>query len=224
MLHYSPSSLSYPIQWNIKRDPKFRLLDNIKWMENFFEKGELLISCFNNFRKYPDEMRGDKDEGKGIIGGINRNGDHTAVIYEAGLNSFIMSTTNKLTDKVKKDFNAQCAIRINNPTLFALEISKKLPFTNNGMEGKCIYVKSRAHFYEKEKRENEEFQNIDFQSDPDANYKVAQLTKGHELYLKLDKYEHQDEYRLIWFSNNILTESVIIKCPEAIEFCEKEIW
>ncbi len=37
-----------------------------------------------------------------------------------------------------------------------------------------------------------------------------------ELFLKLDKYEYQNEYRLVWFSNEEIKNSIIVRCPEAV--------
>ena len=132
-----------------------------------------------------------------------------------------MSTTTNLNKKVQKDFNGKCAIKINNPTAFALEISKKLPFVNSGLEGDCNYEKSRTHFLDKEMNENRRFQNIDFHNDPNSHNLLKEITLGMELFLKQDKYKHQNEYRLIWFSDKNLSEGIFIKCPEAIHFCEK---
>tara|TARA_B100000953_G_scaffold294961_1_gene285454 strand:+ start:3699 stop:4373 length:675 start_codon:yes stop_codon:yes gene_type:complete len=221
MIHYSPHTVSNSVHWNIKIEPIFRILDDVKWMENFFESGELMLSCFNNFKKYPDEMQGDKREGEGFIGGTDEEGNVNGVIYESGLNAFIMSTTTNLNKKVQKDFNGKCAIKINNPTAFALEISKKLPFVNSGLEGDCNYEKSRTHFLDKEMNENRRFQNIDFHNDPNSHNLLKEITLGMELFLKQDKYKHQNEYRLIWFSDKNLSEGIFIKCPEAIHFCEK---
>lgn len=224
MINYAPFPLRISFDWNVKIEPVYRVLDNTKWMENFFETGELMLSCFNKFRNYPNEMQGDKNEGEGIVGGVDDKGNHNYIIYESGLNAFIMSNTTELTKEVINDFNGKCAIKIHNPTLFALEISKKLPFVNSGLEGKCTYVRSRVHTLEKEKAENRAFQNIDFQNDYDKNERFSEITLGNELFLKLEKYKHQNEYRLIWFSDSKLNDSIFIKCPEAIRFCEKIIW
>lgn len=221
MIHYSPHSLSNPVDWNVKREPIFRIFDDVKWMENFFETGEIMLSCFDKFKNYEDEMQGDKDEGNGIVGGTDEKGNVSAVIYESGLNAYVMSTTTELTDEVKSDFNGKCAIKINNPTLFGLELSKKIPFVNSGLEGHCTYAKSRVHFLDNEIENNKMFQNLDFQNDPNSRELFKQITLGMELFLKLEKYKHQKEYRLIWFSKPNVKESIIINCPEAIQLCEK---
>ncbi len=154
MIHYTPHSLTKPVAWNVKREPIYRIFDDVKWMNNFFENGELMLSCFQNFKNYKDEMQGDKDEGHGVIGGTDKKGNTIAYIYDSGTNAYVMSTTTKITDQVKKDFKGKCAIKINNPTLFGLEVSKKLPFVEAGLEGKCNYVKSRSNFLDGEVENN----------------------------------------------------------------------
>lgn len=221
MIHYTNHSLSNPVDWNIKREPIYRIFDSEQWLENFFETGEIMLSCFDKFKKYEDEMQGDKDEGKGILAGTNANGGDTAVIYETGLNAYILSTTTELTEKVKLDFNGKCALKINNPTLFGLELSKKIPFVNSGLEGHCNYVKSRVHFFENDSELNNIFQKLDFKNNPYSHEIFKQITLGMELFLKDEKYTHQKEYRLIWFSQPNVKESIIVNCPEAIKLCDK---
>lgn len=222
MINFTPSPLNFNIHWNLKREPVYRLLDNTNWIDNFFETGEIMLSCFANFKKNPDEMQGDGNEGEMMIGCYNEKTKKSNYIkYESGANAFIMSTTNKLNVKVIEDFNAKCAIKINHPTLFALEVSKKLPFVDTGLEGSCDYTSSRSHYFETEIKE---FNEMEFTNNPITHDTINQLMMGKELFLKLDKYEHQEEYRFIWLSSKKINDSIIIKCPEAIQYCDKIIF
>src|SRR5690606_28728200 len=108
----------------------------------------------NNFRKYEDEMQGDKTEGEHMIGGFNDKGDGNFIFYEGGVNAFIMSTTTNLTNEVIKDFKGKGAIKINNPALFGMEIARKLPYVLAGLEGDCIYGDSRASILKTEIEDN----------------------------------------------------------------------
>ena len=187
-------------------------------MENFFETGEIMLSCFNKFRKYPDEMQGDKREGEASVAWFNGKGTKM-VMYDAGLNAYIMSTTNEINDDVKNDFKATCAIKIKHPTLFALEVAKKLPYVNSGLEGDCDYSASRVRFLESQAKEIKEFDKLDIQ-DSEGQQEFKNLTLGMELFLKLDQYKHQQEYRFVWFSNDVVNDSIMVKCPEARTYCE----
>lgn len=218
MINYSSHIRSFGIKWNIKIEPVYRLLDNADYINNFFEKGEIMLSCFNNFKKNPDEMQGDKEEGHAIVGEFGNGSKNSHVIYESGLNAFVMSTASKITDKIIKDFNAVGAIKIKDPSMFAFEIAKKLPYVESGVEGFCNYKSSRVEFLKGE--EGKILNSLDF-SIPTSRIIFEEITKGMELFLKLDKYEYQNEYRLVWFSNEEIKNSIIVSCPEAVKFCEK---
>lgn len=221
MINFSSHVRSFGIKWKIKIKPVYRLLDNVDYINNFFEKGEIMLSCFNNFKKNPDEMQGDKEEGHAIVGEFGNGPRNSHVIYESGLNAFVMSTASKIDDTIIKDFNAVGAIKIKDPSMFAFEIAKKLPYVESGVEGFCNYKSSRVEFLQGE--EGKILNSLDF-NDPTSRMIFGEITKGMELFLKLDKYEHQNEYRLVWFSNSEVNNSLIVNCPEAVRYCEPIIF
>lgn len=222
MVNYSPASLAHNIDWRIKSFPVFRILDDTRWLDDFFETGEIQLSSFLKFRSYKDEMQGDKTEGEGALVTHDDEGNTHMVGYESGLNGYILSTTSSLEEQVVNDFNGKCAIRINHPTMFGLEMSKKLPFVNSGLEGLCDYVDSRINFLEAHIKADNLLSSLKKHDPSLANHYLSELTKGIELFAKHTKYAHQREYRLIWFSNHQKVADVIkIKCPEAIRYCDK---
>lgn len=105
--------------------------------------------------------------------------------------------------------------------MFAFEIAKKLPYVESGVEGFCNYKSSRVEFLQGE--EGKILNSLDF-NDPTSRMIFGEITKGMELFLKLDKYEHQNEYRLVWFSNSEVNNSLIVNCPEAVRYCEPIIF
>jgi hypothetical protein len=221
MINYFHSPMSYVVNWNIKQEPVYRLLDNVEWMENFFQYGELRLSSFKKFRTYPNEVQGDKNEGEAIVGGDDELGNLNLVVYESGLNSFVMSATKITAPGIIKAFNSKCAIKINNPTLFALEVAKKIPFVRSGLEGSCDYKDYRSHLFEIKESRNTIFQKLDFKNNiEESKERFIELTMGQELFLKLDSYSYQQEYRLIWFSESQIPETITIQCPEARAYCE----
>ena len=224
MSQYTTHNFNRPITWNIKKEPVYRILDDEKWMKNFFETGELMLSCFNNFKNYKDEMQGDSEEGHGVLGNTDEKGNVSAYIYDSGLNAFVMSTTAILSEEVIKDFKGKCAIKINHPTYFALEVAKKLPFISSGLEGHCDYIDSRVYFLDSENENKQSFEKLDFENDINSIELFKEMTNGRELFFKDSKYIHQKEYRLIWFSIKDVTASAFIKCPEALAFCEPIIF
>ena len=50
---------------------------------------------------------------------------------------------------------------------------------------------------------------------------INEVSNNDEAFIKLKKYSDQNEYRLVWFTGKNPTDHIIIKCPEAIQFCER---
>lgn len=223
MIDFMYKTSSFQVTWGKRVVPIFRILDKVEYINNFFEKGEILISCFNNFRKYEDEMQGDKNEGEHLLGGFNEEGKGNFIFYEGGMSNYIMSTTSKLNDEVIKDFNGKCAIKINNPALFGMEIARKLPYVLAGLEGDCIYGDSKATIMEAELNNNR-FQGLDFKNTSEIKDVINDISNNVELFMKLTKYQHQNEYRLVWFSEKKINGGIVINCPEARRYCEKIIF
>lgn len=223
-MNFSTNDLHYSVRWNIKRDPVYRLLDNPEHLDNFFSTGQLMLSCFETFKKNPNEMRGDPDEGNGIVGEFGNGEFNKHIIYEGGKNAYILSTTTEPSPQTIMDFNAIGAIKINSPMFFGLEISKKLPFVNSGIEGRCNYENSRVKFMEGDKGKFLNTINAEDLQNPYVRERFQQLTLGQEIFLKLKKYEYQQEYRFVWFSKFEVSKSMLVNCPEAVQFCEKIIY
>lgn len=220
MINYSPASLPYDIDWNIKTVPVYRILDDRQWMINFFETGEIQVSSFNKFRNYEDEMQGDNSEGVATIVFNDEKKKTHAFHYESGLNAFILSTTNKLNDQVVDDFKGKCAIKIHHPTLFGIELAKKLPFVTSGVEGCCDYVGSKIKFLENHVETKFLLEYFLGNKHREFNEEFKRLTMGMELFAKDIKYMHQSEYRFAWFGGTEISSSYRAYCPELIDYCE----
>jgi hypothetical protein len=210
------------MQWNFKITPVYRLLPNDTFVNNFFSSGELFISCFNEFKKHPNESLRDESEGHFTIAGESQAGHSNVYIGDSGVNAYVLSTAYYITEKLRKDYSgASVAIKINNPTFFALEISRKLPSVSNGIEGFCDYKKSKVQLLEKHSIKNSILQNHNFKNDPESPQMLEEILEGKELFEKEMRFKEEGEYRLIWFSDKPITEFKIISCPEAIQHCEK---
>src|SRR5690606_19480687 len=223
MIDFMYNTSAFQVTWGKRVVPIFRILDKVEYINNFFEKGEIFISCFNNFRKYEDEMQGDKNEGEHLLGGFNEEGKGNFIFYEGGMSNYIMSTTSKLSKDVIKDFNGKGAIKINNPALFGMEVARKLPYVLAGLEGDCIYGDSKATIMESE-LDNNRFQGMDFKNTSEIKDVINDISNNVELFMKLTKYQHQNEYRLVWLSEKKINGGIVINCPEARHYCEKIIF
>lgn len=207
--------------WRIKRDPVYRLVDQQQWLDNFFSKGEIMLSCFSKFRANPDEFQGDAREGDGFAYFEYENGDTVGIQYHAGVDAYILCTTNECNDKTVRDFNAVGAIKIWDTIGFAYEIAQCIKNFTSGLEGNCIYDDTRVFRLKNDKRLSELYKNKDAINHLEFMQEFRLLTSDREIFLKHTKYKYQQEYRLVWYVNNPIDQGLLIKCPALIEMCER---
>jgi hypothetical protein len=50
---------------------------------------------------------------------------------------------------------------------------------------------------------------------------LNELSDNDELFIKEMHYRDEDEYRIIWFTGSNVKDSLLVQCPEAIQFCER---
>ncbi len=224
MFLYSEDSYQLPVRWRVKKNPVFRLLDNIQWVDNFFSYGEIQLSCFAKFRQHPNEAQGDIREGNALCYFEDKKGNTIGIQYESGLNSLVLSTTEQLTDRVISDFKAVGAIKILDTTNFALEISKKLNFCFGGLEGRCQYEDGRAYLLKNYKQLADLYKKHGEINSTEFKYMLQSMTNEYEVFLKTKAYEYQNEYRLAWHTNEVVISNLIIRCPEAKVYCEKVVF
>ena len=222
MLNYIQNTSAYHVTWLQRINPIYRILSDKSYIDEFFKNGNIFLSSFKNFKKYDDEMQGDKTEGQNLIGGFNGKDTSQFVSYEGGIKAFVLCATNSLDENVIKDFNGVGAIKINDSVNFGKEIARKLPYVITGIEGDCIYGDSKVQTLENEK--NKAFHNIDFKNPISIKEELSQITLGVEMFMKHKKYEHQQEHRLLWFSEVQIENGIVIHCPEAIKYCDKIIF
>lgn len=224
--YFTSQNYTFSMMWSQRRRPIYRLLDNRTYIDNFFETGEIRLSCFNKFRRYDNEIQGDKNEGRTSLH-MKSSEKFQMVFYSSAINSYVLSTTNELSDKNIHDFNAVGAIKINNPTSFGTIICCRIPFCIGGVEGNCKYVESRINTVMVTEEESQNLFTVE-------NYKnmqhphdlISKYATDDDPFLKEMKYKYQDEYRLIWHVNADvkIQDHIIVHSPEVIPFCEKIIF
>ncbi|MBL7952427.1 MAG: hypothetical protein JNM62_11990 [Flavobacteriales bacterium] len=210
-----------PYEWNVKVDAVYRILDNKRYLNQFFADGSILVSTLERMKKYDNEMRGDPGEGTGILGTLDIKGPSHLYLYDTTTNAYVLCTTSVLSEAVIKDFKGVGAIKINDPTHFGLCIAARLPEVLSGCEGHCDYVEHRNDMLDPNSPASRSLSTA-----PSDEYKSLQqefrsMTPGTEGFRKLMKHAHQREYRFLWFTSRVQHEARIIRCPEAIEHCTR---
>jgi hypothetical protein len=218
--YYSDTELN----WVVAKKNVYRILDDVRWIDDFFINGNLIISSFDEFRKNKDEFRGDKREGDGFVHLTDKSGNVHAYSYQAGLNAYVLCTTTNISEKVVKDFNGKGAIQIINPTIFGLLISKAIENCKLGAEGPCLYKNSRVfEFLDESFLVNLLEKGLDFNSF-EFQLEFSRQTQLYESFIKHNSYEYQNEYRFLWFMRENVRGKLVVNCPEATQYCRKVIF
>jgi len=202
---------------------------NKEYIDLFFEKGILRLSSFERFRKYPDEIRGDKHEGSGgLTGTSDKSGFQFHVMTQIGNDAYVFCTSVLESDSIKKEFESNAYFRITKPLEFSVAISNAIPGFQRSFQGFCNYREYRII--------NKLVKDLDIRdfTGPDGNIIIGGQKGNHRInqilgsgidlmFLKEKKYQPQVEYRFIWIINNqfySMKEYIDIECKEALQFCE----
>ncbi|MFV8467370.1 hypothetical protein [Flavobacterium sp. LB1P62] len=70
-MNYIQSTSAFHVTWLNRLNPIYRILSDIQYIDDFFVDGNIYLSSFKNFKKYDDEMQGDRTEGQNLVGGFN---------------------------------------------------------------------------------------------------------------------------------------------------------
>lgn len=224
------------VVWNQRSPIIYRYMER-KYVDDFFEKGELRLSSFRRFKKHTDEQRKDLQEGN-VVSCIKGEDFTVYGRTEHATNALIMSASLLYEDRLFEAFDVDDCFAINNAPQFGLEICKKIPHCVAGLEGSCVYVEKRVIESDSSHLNAQDF-TIDHGNNTEPVTKPTELTQeemnrkfGEQfksvlgddvIFLKEKNYSSQLEYRLVWFLELDMEapESLDIVCPEAIQFCTR---
>jgi len=198
----------------------YRILNKAEHLQAFFQTGELKLSSFNEFRKYPDEEAGDPGEGTGLIVAHDDTFNVKALGYETGLDAYVLCATAHLSVSVIKAFNGVGAIKINDPTHFGLCVAQSVPACVYGSEGHCDYTDDRLSHLDLTTPEGHAFFAADPTRDTALLEQIARNTQSAQQFRKPMRYAHQKEYRFFWHTLRPVDAPLMVHCPWAIERCE----
>ena len=212
---------------NISLPNVFRYM-NKQYTDLFFNEGILRISSFERFRKYPDEIRGDINEGGGVYQNYSKENTQNLIFTNTGNNGYMFCSSLIFSEKLMKEFNVDSCIKIKNPLAFSNAILNSIVGSNEAFLGFCNYEDHRMIN-----------KTINFFSDTDdldenGNVKIGgekfnkrineTIGNGMDLmFLKESKYQEQFEFRFVWNIDRRyfeLNEYIDVECKEAIQYCE----
>ena len=211
--------ITIPVQrpWHLKTPTLVRYMAR-GYVQEFFEKGILRLSCFAEFAKHRDEQRLDPNEGRNMI--VGRTEDQTVLGWSKhGSNSYVLCTTQIESAELQAAFGCDHGFRIKDSTAFGMTIASALPRFQEGIEGPCIYqdkhmIERQLNSFEAEKLKGQQV------SRENAVALVSQIGGVDVFFVKDRKYSSQAEYRFIWNVGQDVVGPLDIHCPDARQFCE----
>jgi hypothetical protein len=197
--------------------------ENQQWIDRFFETGEIKLSSFLQYSKYEDNQLGDKSEGSAINFGLTENNMTISTVTNIGSDFYCFCTSTQLKKELLNTFNRNCVFRIKDPINFMMQIEMSLKNIIEVLFGNCIYLEKKSIVKKVPSLELDKMANSDGSgiSMEKMMSRVFQIGGIEQLFLKKLIHQEQNEYRLLWKTDRIVTDPIIIECPEAIKFCEK---
>lgn len=196
--------------------------ENQNYIDQFFETGDLCISSFHNYKNYKDNQLGDKDEGSSMnIAKFDRDKSLIAGVT-VGMNEYTFCTSTILDKFLLETFSRNGVFRIKDPMGFILEVSRSLPRINQVLHGYCLYLGQRILMKDVSGVDIDTLQTDDGGMSFEKTIQASSYVQGVDaFFLKHKRYQPQSEYRILWQTDRHVEEKIIIKCPEAIQYCER---
>ena len=207
----------------------YRYMDK-QFIDLFFDKGILRLSSFKKFREYPDEIRGDKNEGNGsVIGNSDKSGFQYQVMSNVGNDAYLLCGSIIDSDAIRTTLETDTCFRIVKPLDFSVAVSNAILGFKQSFQGFCNYRDERMIKKLIPGMDISDFtgpQGTIIIGGQKGNERTDQiLDNGIDLmFLKEKKYQDQCEYRFVWTINTqfyTMSDFIDIECKEAVQFCEK---
>lgn len=189
-----------------------------EYVDAFFQDGTLRLSSFDVFRRHPDELRRDTQEGR-IVMEIEAPNGKTSVLGTNGQEAYVMCASTVETALLSD--GSVSAFRILDTLGFANAISGQIQGFLGGTEGLCSYRDNTVL----KKRDSRPISPPPEGANPEKWFEEQKRYIGmHSIdafFVKESRFSHEAEYRFIWFASGARREYLDIKCPAAIQFCER---
>lgn len=206
-----------------------------EFVDEFFKSGTLMLTTFEHCAAHPDKSRADSSEG--VTPYSIKNEHVTASGTDVITNKNYMFCTSLIeSDRLKERFETEGHFVITSVMDFYNAVAKQLQGFEGGMLGACIYKEEKfisgtmpnSIFREKDRlaavdemmSKNDESPMQDHMNQNMHDMSVSIQKAMHAAYfIKEDDYYHEAEFRMVWGLDKIVEKTIVIKVPEAIQFC-----
>lgn len=179
-----------------------------KYLNDFFERGILQLGTYDSFQNAGNiEVRDDQE---GFVTLIGREVGRTAWgRFMGGADNYLFCTYLGDPDpSVIKAFEYEACYFINDPRGFAKAVQMALDAQNYSF-GKCVYCEEKALIGEL--KPDHSFERID--------HRTVEMIGEAMNFVKPMRYSHQLEFRFVWKMPAHVRGSLVIECPNAVQFC-----
>ena len=206
-----------------------------EFVDEFFNSGTLMLTTFEHCAAHPDKTRADSNEG---VTDYSLKNEHVTVSGTDVITNknFMFCTSLIESNRLKDRFNTEGHFVITDVMSFFNAVAKQLAGFEGGMLGACIYKDEKlingsipnAVFPEEGRlaavretmSKNHEGPMQDYIDQNINNMSVSIQKSMHEAYfLKETAYYHEAEFRMVWGLDHIVESTIVIKVPEAIQYC-----
>jgi hypothetical protein len=180
-------------------------------IDRFFRDGSIQLGSFSYYHQFDNPKIGDKTEGSFIIVGRNSKSTTFAVVG-GGYNNYMFCTYNgEPNPELIKEFGYNDYFEIIDLNGFQNAISRTLD-SIHFLRSDCQYRQMKVLVG----RADENF-NLN-----ELSGELINLVNYSKYFLKTSYFQPQKEHRFLWTVPYDLNDKLIIKCPEAIQFCRRK--
>lgn len=203
--------------WCVRTPRVVRFLQP-EYVDAFFERGELRLSCFAEFSRHADESRGDTQEGFHAARGPIDGGGVFSSLLVFGSQALVLSFTANDDAATAQEICGEytSGIIVNDTTRFGTAVAMSLPDLVRGFEGACVYRQTPAQLTVPNWGSD-----IAPEELPKLLHRIQEQYSNEGYFIKRSKFKTQFEYRMIWAVIEPVESARMILCPEAIQFCSR---
>jgi hypothetical protein len=196
---------------SVKTFTKLIKMAKTEHIDNFFKDGSIQLGSFKYYHQFDNPEIGDKTEGAFIIVGCN-NKSTTFAVLAGGFNNYMFCTYNGEPDpQVIKNFEYNDYFEIIDIDGFQNAISQTLDSVGF-LRSECQYRQMKAFVG----KADESFNLNRLSGD------LINLVNHSKYFVKTSDFHHQKEFRFLWTVPYDIDDRIIIKCPEARQFCKRK--
>lgn len=179
-------------------------------VDAFFSEGTLRLGTYEDFRTQGNAEVRDHQEGFATVVGVGSSITAFGTYQRADDSHLFCTFLGNPDVNVIEQFGYDDQFFIDDIVGFCNAIKESIGATSVSF-GTCVYCEFKVLVGK-----------LDPMFDPTRiDHRTAELAGEATHYVKPVRYSHQNEFRMVWRMRSSVSRPIIIKCPEAIQFCSR---